>query len=204
MSLYARYGIVILAAGNSSRLGEPKQLLTYQNKTLIRHITEAALASGVSQVIVVTGSYSKRIEDELTGLECRFAPNVNWAEGMGSSIAEGMHKLTSLNASLTGVILAVSDQPFVDTSLFLSLIDQKHRTDAGIVASSYSDTRGTPVLFSQKYFADLLKLTGAEGAKKLLSKFSEDVVSCPFPLGNIDIDTKEDYKNLLTSNLPPA
>ncbi|MCE6989905.1 NTP transferase domain-containing protein [Dyadobacter sp. CY323] len=197
MSAYAPYSIVILAAGNSSRLGEPKQLLKYQNKTLIRHITETALASGFSEVIIVTGSNSERIENELNGLKCHFTYNANWAEGMGSSIAQGIHGLQSMNILSAGVILAVSDQPFVDISLFQSLIDQKTRTNAGIVASSYAGTLGTPVLFSEKYFTDLLKLSGAEGAKKLLSKFSNEVTSCPFPLGNIDIDTKEDYKNLL-------
>ena len=197
MTAYASYGIVILAAGNSSRLGEPKQLLKYQNKTLVRHITEAALASGVSEVMVVTGSNADRIENELNGLECHFAHNSVWVEGMGSSIAIGVQELQSINPTLNGVILAVSDQPFVDTELFQSLIDQLKQTNAGIVASSYAGTLGTPVLFSEKYFNNLLKLSGTEGAKKLLSKFSDDVTSCLFPLGNIDIDTKEDYKNLI-------
>jgi molybdenum cofactor cytidylyltransferase len=194
---------MILAAGSSSRLGEPKQLLKYLGKTLIRHTTEAALAVGVSNVVVVTGSHSELVEFELGGLPYHLSYNFNWQQGMASSIQTGLAELQSLNPKLDGVIIAVSDQPFVTSSLFQSLIDQREQKKAGIVASSYSDTLGTPVFFTEKYFGDLLLLTGSEGAKKLLRKHAEDVASAPFPLGNIDIDTKDDYDNLIYNQLGP-
>ncbi|NIJ52142.1 nucleotidyltransferase family protein [Dyadobacter arcticus] len=204
MNRYNAYGIIILAAGNSSRLGEPKQLLRYQHKTLIRHITEAALATDVSDVVVVTGSNAPLIESELFGLSHHLAHNGGWQQGMGSSIQTGLSKLKSLHPALDGAIIAVSDQPFVTAPLFQSLIEQINASKTGIAASSYADTLGTPVLFNKKYFNALLQLSGNEGAKKLLLKYSQDVTSVPFPLGNIDIDTKEDYKNFLLNQLPSA
>ncbi|TLV01285.1 nucleotidyltransferase family protein [Dyadobacter luticola] len=190
------YGIIILAAGSSSRLGQPKQLLEYQGKTLIRHVTEAALAT-VSNVVVVTGFNPQMIENELADLHCHFTENPHWEEGMASSIKSGLTKLQRLSPDVEGVIIAVSDQPFVTETLFQLLISQAENADAGIIASSYADTFGTPVLFTKKYFDALLELSGAEGAKKLLVKFANDAAAIPFPEGKIDIDTQEDYDQLL-------
>ena len=191
------YAIIILAAGNSSRLGEPKQLLTYQQKTLIQHVTEAAIAAKPAAVIVVTGSNASLIEQELHVFSYHPVNNPDWQSGMGSSIATGVEALLKMHPNITGALFAVSDQPFVTSELFTSLIDKAIETKSGIVASSYGDTLGTPVLFTKKYFPELLRLDGQEGAKKLVRKFTSDVTSIPFPLGNIDIDTQEDYQNLI-------
>ena len=191
------YGIVILAAGNSSRLGEPKQLLQFKNKSLIRHVTDAAMDAIGSPVIIVSGSNDKQIADELTSLSVHLAHNSNWQEGMASSIRIGVNELVKLNSATKGVILAVSDQPFVTSQLFRDLIEKAESNENSIIACSYEDTLGTPVLFSEKYFDSLLTLNGTEGAKKLLKRFANDVVSIPFPKGGVDIDTKEDYQKLL-------
>jgi molybdenum cofactor cytidylyltransferase len=191
------YGIIILAAGNSSRLGEPKQLLTYQGKSLIRRIAEAGIEAIGDPVIIVTGSNAALIENELLPLPCHHAFNADWQEGMSSSIRTGITKLLEIAPNVTGVILAVSDQPFVASSLFKDLIEKAKTENAGIVACAYGDTLGTPVLFTRKYFDELLSLTGAEGAKKLLKMHRNDVVSHSFPLGTVDIDTREDYQNLI-------
>lgn len=192
------YGIIILAAGNSSRLGEPKQLLQFQGKSLIRHIAEAAVEIVGGNTIVVTGSHSERIEAELEGLPCKLAFNAEWQEGMSASIKTGIHALQLHNPQIRGSILAVSDQPFVSAETFNALIRHFEATAKGIVASQYSDTPGTPAFFAASYFPSLLQLTGAEGAKKLFKRYSEDVSMYPFPQGNIDIDTQEDYKRLIS------
>lgn len=194
----AEYGIVILAAGNSSRLGEPKQLLQFQGKSLIRHITGAALATVGSNVIVVTGSNSELIEAELKGLPAKLAFNADWQEGMSASIKTGIHALQSRYPELTGAILAVSDQPFVSSEIFNALIHTFEANAKGMVASKYSDSLGTPAFFAASYFPALLQLTGAEGAKKLFKRSPDDVSICPFPQGSIDIDTQEDYKRLIS------
>lgn len=191
------YGIIILAAGNSSRLGEPKQLLTYQGKSLIRRMVDAGTDAVGSPVIVVTGANAALVESELRPLNCHDAYNANWQEGMSSSIRTGITKLMQIDPSTVGVILAVSDQPFVTSGLFKDLIEKSERTGRCIVPCAYGDTVGTPVLFASKYFDELLMLTGAEGAKKLITRHDNDVISHPFPLGAVDIDTPEDYGKLI-------
>jgi molybdenum cofactor cytidylyltransferase len=91
----------------------------------------------------------------------------------------------------------VCDQPFASASLLNDLIAAHEETLKGIIASGYNNTLGTPVLFNKKYFDDLLKLQGAEGAKKIIMKYADDVATVPFPMGAVDIDTIEDYDSLL-------
>ncbi|GGM82299.1 hypothetical protein GCM10010967_12450 [Dyadobacter beijingensis] len=192
------YGIIILAAGNSSRLGEPKQLLAFEGKTLIRRITEAALAVAASHVWVVTGANAAPIEAELAGLPCRFAFNADWQEGMSASIKTGISAMQSQHPDINGAILAVSDQPFVTAALLEELFQTAVQKQAGIVACAYAGAPGTPAFFSAEYFPALLQLTGAEGAKKLFKRYQNDLSTIPFPQGEIDIDTKQDYNRLIT------
>jgi molybdenum cofactor cytidylyltransferase len=192
------YGIIILAAGNSSRLGEPKQLLQFNGQSLIRHITRAALETVGENTVVVTGSSSALIERELSGLPCTLAFNENWGEGMSASIKTGIRTPQLRNPQIRGIILAVSDQPFVSAATFHALIQLSEGAQSGIVASEYSGSLGTPAFFASSYFPALLELTGAEGAKKLFKRYSGDVSAYPFPQGSIDIDTQDDYKLLIT------
>ncbi|MBO9613650.1 MAG: nucleotidyltransferase family protein [Dyadobacter sp.] len=195
---HEEYGIVILAAGNSSRLGEPKQLLSFRGKSLIRHVAEAAVEVVGSNAIVVTGSNPEWIEQALEGLPCQFAFNANWQEGMSASIKTGINALQSHVPHVKASILAVSDQPFVTVETFRALIQVFEETTKGIVASQYSDSLGTPALFAASYFPALLQLTGAEGAKKLFKRYPDEVSVYPFPQGSVDIDTQEDYKRLIS------
>ncbi len=192
------YGIVILAAGNSSRLGEPKQLLQFRGQSLIRHITGAAMEIVGSNTVVVTGANSKLIEKELANLPYRLVFNADWQEGMSASIKAGIHALQSHYPHVKGAILAVSDQPFVSVEIFNALIHTFEETAKGIIASKYSDSLGTPAFFAASYFPALLQLTGAEGAKKLVKRYADDVSAYAFPQGSIDIDTQEDYKRLIS------
>ena len=201
MDNISAYGIIILAAGNSSRLGEPKQLLRYNDKSLIKHVAEEAVTAIGHPVMVVTGANHELILDEINTLSVQFVYNEHWQQGMASSISTGLNVLLNNHSSISGVIIAVSDQPFVTAALFSDLIKTATNTSKGIAASSYENTLGTPVLFQKQYFEHLLDLKGSDGAKKLLKQFKEDVAEVPFQLGNIDIDTKEDYQNLLNHKL---
>jgi molybdenum cofactor cytidylyltransferase len=194
--LQNKIGIIILAAGNSSRLGRPKQLLEYKESTLLKNTVSEALKVENSFVIVVTGSNHDLIEKKLNLPEITFSFNSDWENGMSSSIANGIKQLLLLNPKCEQCVLAVCDQPFVSSLIFENLIKEHHTAQKGIVASAYSETFGTPVLFHKKYFQDLLELKGQEGAKKLIKKYAEDVVSVLFEKGNIDIDTEEDYFKL--------
>lgn len=188
--------IIILAAGNSSRLGRPKQLLKFRESTLLKNTVSEALKVENSFLIVVTGSGHNLIEKELDFPEITFSYNSEWETGMSSSIVKGIQELLDLNFECKQCILAVCDQPFVNLEVFENLIHQAKEKQKGIAASAYSETLGTPVLFDKKYFKELLELKGHEGAKKLIKKYNDDVVSVPFEKGNIDIDTEEDYLKL--------
>ncbi|WP_426484804.1 nucleotidyltransferase family protein [Flavobacterium sp. 2] len=191
-------GIVILAAGNSSRLGQPKQLLGYKDSTLLKNtIAEASLVPN-AKIIVVTGANNQLIEEELDPSKIKISFNPNWESGMASSIVNGLQKLLILYPDYENCIFAVCDQPYVSSLIFENLIQEHNKTGKGIVASAYSETLGTPVLFHKNYFAELLELKGQEGAKKIISKFSDEVVSILFEKGNIDIDTEDDYNKLMS------
>ncbi|MET0944264.1 MAG: nucleotidyltransferase family protein [Flavobacterium sp.] len=191
-------GIVILAAGNSSRLGQPKQLLGYKDSTLLKNtIAEAFLVPDIA-IIVVTGANNQLIEEELDPSRIKICFNSDWETGMSSSIVNGLNTLLQLYPDCQNCIFAVCDQPYVSSLVFENLIQEHSKTGKGIVASSYAETLGTPVLFNKKYFTELAALQGQEGAKKIINRFLDDTVSVPFEKGNIDIDTEEDYNKLIS------
>ena len=189
-------GILILAAGNSSRLGQPKQLLQFKGKSLLYHVVSQALEI-TPAVVVVTGSKNDIIEKEIHDLRALATENPNWQDGMGSSISSGLKRLLDNFPTIETVIISVCDQPFIEASVFSELISKQKDSQKNIVASAYSETLGTPVLFTKKYFTELIALSGNEGAKKLLDKFNEDVAQINFEKGAIDIDTIEDYEQLI-------
>lgn len=189
-------GIILLAAGASTRLGQPKQQLVYQGQTLLQHALTAARESGSQPIVVVLSNQSKIInplEDD-TGLT--MVQNPDWEEGMASSIRCGLAGILEIYPGLAGVILLVCDQPFVTGELLRRLVARKAETQKPIVACSYQNTLGTPVLFDKTFFPDLLALNGQQGAKKLVYQHPDKVAAVDFPLGYIDIDTPADYAAL--------
>jgi molybdenum cofactor cytidylyltransferase len=192
----SKTGIIILAAGNSSRMGEPKQLMMYKNKTFLQHIIGEAKNANLEPVICVTGYQSGLITKSLLGLGISTVYNKDWREGIGSGISAGFKQL--LLSDVDSVILAVSDQPYVSADLFQTMQKLKDQSGKGIVASSYAGILGTPVLFSKDYFNQLKSLTGNQGAKNIVQINLPDVCPVEFEKGSIDIDTKEDYENLIS------
>lgn len=188
-------GIIILAAGSSSRLGQPKQLLSYHGKTLLRHTIEEALAVTAS-IIVVTGKENREIERE--AVTVAQARNADWEEGMASSIRTGLQAMQKRYPETEQYIFTVCDQPHISASVFLELIRKKEMSGKGIIASSYSGTLGTPVLFSSMYAGRLSGLSGQEGARKLILRYLEDTEAVIFEKGSVDIDTMEEYKKLIS------
>ena len=194
----SKTGIIILAAGNSSRLGKPKQMLTYKNTTLLKSTIAAASSLPNVFVIVVTGFNHELIKNELNSTEVKISYNQDWESGMSSSIVKGLVDLNLTRPDVEKCIISVCDQPFISNTVFENLLEHYHESGKGIIASSYAETVGTPVLFNKKYFKDLLELKGQDGAKKIINKFLSDSVAVPFEKGNIDIDTPEDYNKLIS------
>lgn len=189
-------GIVVLAAGASSRLGSPKQLLNYSGATLLQHAVEAAQSSDAAKVLVVLGAHADVIKHALNIATVSTIVNAQWKDGMSSTIRCGLQTLVEMNPQLEAVIFMVADQPFVSAELLNNLLDLHRKEQHSIVASKYGSTFGTPVLFSKHFFSELLQLTGDVGAKSLVRKYINEAAFVSFPEGSIDIDTVEDYKNL--------
>jgi len=194
----SKTGIIILAAGSSSRMGEPKQLMIYKNKTFLQHIIGEAKNAFLDPVICVTGYQSDLISKSISRMEVTVVYNEHWQDGMGSGISAGIKQV--LLSDVKSVIVTVSDQPHVSSDLFETMLEMKARSGKKIVACSYAGTLGTPVLFSKEYFNQLKSLNGNQGAKNIVKINLPDVCSVEFEKGNIDIDTKEDYKNLISEN----
>lgn len=192
-------GIIILAAGSSSRMGEPKQQLIYQDKTLLQHAIQAAHnITGVDiKVLVVLGANNQAILTQVDSKITDVVINPDWELGMASSIKAGLTALQTVYPNAEQVLLMLCDQPFVTSALLQQLIQTGTGNAQAIVASAYQDTIGAPVLFGKAWFNNLLALQGQEGAKKLLLQHKDSVVSIPFAEGGIDIDTPDDYQKLL-------
>jgi molybdenum cofactor cytidylyltransferase len=190
----SRTGVIILAAGNSSRLGRPKQLLPYRGKTLLTHVVAEALTAEL-QPVVVTGAFREEVEASLKGEPVTLAYNPDWEAGMASGIAAGLSKLL-LVPDVGAVIVSVCDQPHLTSALLLQLVSTFETSGKGIVACAYGGSVGTPVLFGRSYFDQLSVLSGSEGAKKILKLYPDDLAVIPFPGGDVDIDTAEDAERL--------
>ena len=186
-------GIIIAAAGESRRLGQPKQLLPFRGATLLRHAAETALAAKLGPVVIVLGAVADECRETLTGLDVIISFNSQWAGGLGGSIACGMTALR--DELLDAVIVMLCDQPAVTPDVLTSLIAEQRRTGAEIVASSYDDTPGPPALFTVPCFPRLLALEGTSGAKSLFAECA-GMVNIPFPGGNVDIDEPADISRL--------
>ena len=151
-------GAVILAAGGSSRLGRPKQLLQFRGKTLVRRIVDAALEGGCSPIVVVVGSDKVKIARELEQTNAVIVENVNWNSGMGTSIRCAVQHLIDTAPNVEAIALLVCDQPFVDSHTIEQLVALREKTKKAIVASSYAGTLGVPALFHRSCADELLHL----------------------------------------------
>ncbi len=192
--------IIILAAGSSARLGSAKQLLPYKGKTLLVHAVDTALETGCPSVFVVLGSNIKLMKNEVKDKPVIVIENSGWQDGMASSISCALESITSSILKPESIILMVCDQPYVSSSLLLSLLEKRKETGMPIVACSYENSIGTPALFHKIFFQSLLQLKGDKGAKKLIYDNPEKVAVVLFPDGITDIDTTEDYNILKNKN----
>ena len=192
-------GIIILAAGASTRLGKPKQLLQYRGKTLLAHAINEAVNSNADAVVVVLGKDANLFKKELDEKKVRVAINSSWEEGMASSLRLGLDTLLKDKPYIDAVIFMVCDQPHISSSVLNELITTQQKTTKQIVTCNYGDSMGPPALLHKKYFEELMKLSGDAGARKIIQKNMNDVATILFPEGNIDIDTEEDYEKLKNS-----
>ncbi len=188
--------IILLAAGFSSRLGRPKQLLVYQGQTLLRRAAETAVtAAAGATVVVVTGARHEELLPELAGLPVQVVRCQQWEQGMGASLKAGLAKLAS--ATPAAVIILLCDQPHVTPALLRQLAETHETTGLPIVASEYAGMPGVPVLFAAQVLPLLRQLPDAAGAAALLRQYPELVATVPFAAGAVDVDTEAQYAALV-------
>lgn len=191
-----RFGAVILAAGASTRMGTPKQLLPVEGRPLIVRTVEAALASPAWPVIVVLGARAEQIRPVLARLPVLIAENPAWAEGMAASIRAGLTTLRQFSRALDGVLVALCDQPGFSAGTIEQLLAAQRQHGRGIVAAHYHGRNGAPAFFLREHFPALAALTGEEGARALLNGTPESVTSVDLPALGVDLDTPADYTAL--------
>jgi molybdenum cofactor cytidylyltransferase len=189
--------ILILAAGQSSRLGSPKQLLEYNGASLIKRVVQTALDSEIGRVTVVLGANANKIGTELDMPGLCLIENSDWEEGMASSIRAGVKAITDLEPDTDGIMILVCDQPHLERPVLDQLLQVQRETGLPVTASVYQGRTGTPAIFHKSFFPLLMELKGDTGARKLFSEHSGQVALVPFEKGIIDIDTKEDYEKLI-------
>ena len=176
-------------------MGTPKQLLPYLGSSLLRRAAATAAASCCHPIVAVLGAFAAQCLPELQDLTVSSVENSDWAEGMGSSIRVGLNTLFAQSpTSVDAVILMVCDQPLLQAAHLEALIRVYRASPCRAVASEYGGTSGVPALFDQTLFPELLGLTGAQGAKSLLHRYSDATRWIAFPDGAIDIDTPADYE----------
>ena len=183
---------VILAAGRSTRMGGPNKLLAeLGGKPLVRIVTEQVLASSASGVVVVTGHQAAEVEKALAGLKVKFAHNPGFAAGLASSVTAG---IAAVPDKADAAVVCLGDMPLIDARLIDRLIEAFAPESGNLIAVPVSDNRrGNPVLWSRRFFQELMTLDGDIGARHLIAKHAEAVVEVAVDGHGafLDIDTPQ-------------
>ena len=192
----AACAVMILAAGASARLGQPKQLLPFRGRSRLRHAAETALATSCRPVIVVLGALADKLRGELSGLPVTVAVNPQWSEGMSSTIRAGLKAFPPEGAGPDAVLIMLCDQPLIPAQFLERMVAVHQSSGAGIVAAKYGGQAGVPALFSRAYFSELAALSGSGGARQIIVKHTNETRRIPLPEAALDIDRPEDLKRL--------
>jgi molybdenum cofactor cytidylyltransferase len=189
----------VLAAGASTRLGTPKQLLVYEGRTLLRRAVETAFEAAAGRVVVVLGAEAGRMRAELAGLDVAAVENPAWAEGLSTSLRAGLDALDPPGAAgspVDAALFMTCDQPRVTSELLRAMIAAFAAARPPVVACSYAGAVGVPALFDRALFAEVRGLSGDAGAKRVVESHRAALVTVPAPEAALDVDTALDARRL--------
>ncbi len=194
----SRVGAIILAAGKSIRMGEPKQLLRLRESTVLGTTVANIRGVGLDEVILVLGSFAEAIQQQFPpsafeGL--KVVVNQAYGQGMASSLREG---LSALHPRIDAALIVLADQPFIRPETFGQIVHQYHRSNAQIVIPTYKGSRGNPVLLDRSVFPEVMALSGDIGCRAIFGSHPEGIVKVEVDDVGIllDIDNKADYERL--------
>jgi molybdenum cofactor cytidylyltransferase len=188
-----KIGGLLLAAGGSSRMGRPKQLVEFEGTSLIRIAARALTASGCNPLVAVVGAEIDRSTREIEDLPLQITVNDEWQSGISTSLRSGVRSLLVIDADLDGILITLCDQPLVNGGHLAEMLQRFGRTDAHVVAARYDGRPGVPALFSAKFFDRLMLLNGDQGARQLI-RDSDDVECLDLPEAAADIDWAADIE----------
>lgn len=192
--------ILLLAAGNSSRMGGIKQLLPWKGTSLINCVLQEAMLSEASRLFLVLGAYAGTIRKALVLPEnAEVVVNDAWQQGMGSTISTGIREVLKKGEPPDGVLLMLCDQPLITSEYLSRMITTFQKGRKGIVASGYGPHAGVPALFAKRYFPALARLDSDVGAREILARNQADCQLLEAGEMLQDMDTMETYKRLYPS-----
>lgn len=187
------HGCIILAAGESRRMGVPKLFLPVEGSSMLQRAVAAVAGMGVT--VVVTGAYDQEIREHLAGVpHLNFAYNPEWRTGMASSIAAGVRAAAVHQPD--GYLITLADQPQLDQAALAHHFDAFMNHPDAIIATWYPEKPGVPAIFPARFTEDLLSGEGHRGARQLIAREGEAVKVIRFPEPPVDIDTPEDYRRI--------
>ncbi|MBI3945382.1 MAG: nucleotidyltransferase family protein [Armatimonadetes bacterium] len=199
------YGLVaiILAAGESRRMGRPKQLLPYGDRTVLQRVADNVLASGVRPVIVVLGHRAEEVRASLGDRPVVPVVNTDYASGMLSSVQAGVRAALPLLMieGRRGFLFCLGDQPQVGPEVIRAVATAFADTERGIVVPVLAGRRGHPAAYSAVYAGEILALGPGVGLREVLRRHPEDVCAVPLEEEGIlaDLDTPEEYRRAVSA-----
>jgi len=187
---------IILAAGESKRMGQVKQLLLFRETTLLGQIMETLLQSQAAEIVVVLGYQAAKIIPQIAREPVKIVVNPDFEQGMSSSIKCG---LSHISEAADGVMIVLGDQPLIEKETIDRLIEKHRQSEHGIILPVYKGIRGHPVIFKMKYKDELLRLTGDIGGKQTIERHPSDVLEVEVDSQSvvISIDVESDYQSLV-------
>ncbi|HBB18120.1 MAG: molybdenum cofactor cytidylyltransferase [Syntrophus sp. RIFOXYC2_FULL_54_9] len=186
---------IVLAAGESKRMGRPKQMLAWQGKTLLRHVLESLITSDADEIILVLGHEAEAVRKSATELQIKVVINPDYKQGMASSLRQG---LLALDPRSEAFLVLLADQPGIGPDIINHMIRefQQANPKRGIVRPVYHGLRGHPVLIGAQYLQEARQLQGDVGARQILMNHPEDILEIDVDQDVVlkDIDTPEEYQ----------